>query len=93
MICRNCGTQIADKAIVCYRCGTSTTDSVRKPAEVRPSRGRLLPFVALVLLALAALFLGQAGQTVVPAPYRIPAEVLIGAAILVAVLRIIRRRP
>ena len=30
MNCRNCGTEIADKAIVCYRCGTATTDPVRQ---------------------------------------------------------------
>lgn len=92
MICRNCGTEIADKAIVCYRCGTSTTDPVRKPAEIRPARGRLLPLVALILLTLAALFLGQAGQTTVPAAYRLPAEVVLGTAIVVALLRMLRRR-
>ena len=29
MVCRNCGTEIADKAIVCYRCGTGTADPVQ----------------------------------------------------------------
>jgi hypothetical protein len=92
MICRNCGTEIADKAIVCYRCGTSTSEPVRKPAEIRPTRGRLLPLIALILLALAALFLGQAGQTVIPANYRPPAEVALGVVMVVVVLRLIRRR-
>jgi len=58
MICRNCGIEIADKAIVCYRCGTSTTDPVRKPVEIRRRRGALVPIVILVLLALLALLLG-----------------------------------
>ena len=92
MICRNCGTEIADKAIVCYRCGTATADPVRKPAETRPRRGWLAPLIALVLLTLAALFLGQAGQTTIPQPYRLPAEVALGAVIVVVVLRMIRRR-
>ncbi len=92
MRCRNCGTEIADKAIVCYRCGESTTDPVRKPAAITRGGSRLLPLVALVLLALAALFLGQAGQTAVPAGYRLPAEVALGAAIVVAVIRVVRRR-
>lgn len=92
MICRTCGTEIADKAIVCYRCGTPTTDSVRKPAEIRARRGWLLPLVALILLTLAALFLGQAGQTAIPPAYRTPAEVAVGAALVVSVLRIMRRR-
>lgn len=91
MICRNCGTEIADKAIVCYRCGTATTEPARKPAEIRPRRGWLLPLVGLVLLALAALFLGQAGQTTIPQSYRMPAEVALGAVIVVVVLRMIRR--
>jgi hypothetical protein len=92
MRCRNCGTEIADKAIVCYRCGTATTDPVRKPAEIRPRGGRLLSFVALVLLALAGLFLGEAGQTTLPPGYRMPAEAAIGVAILIVVVRLLRRR-
>jgi len=58
VICRNCGIEIADKAIVCYRCGTGTADPVRKPVEIRRRRGGVVPIVVLVLLALAALFLG-----------------------------------
>jgi hypothetical protein len=56
MICRNCGTEIADKAIVCFRCGAGTTDPVRKPAAIRPGRRRLgrLPLVLIVLLILLA---------------------------------------
>jgi hypothetical protein len=57
MICRNCGTDIADKAIVCFRCGAGTTDPVRKPANVRRGRrrGRWLQLVVTVVLILLAL--------------------------------------
>ena len=58
MTCKNCGIEIADKAIVCYRCGTATADAVRKPADIRPRRGRAVSIVVLVLLALLALFFG-----------------------------------
>jgi protein-S-isoprenylcysteine O-methyltransferase Ste14 len=92
MICRNCGTEIADKAIVCYRCGAGTTEPIRRPAAVRPRRGRLLPLVALVLLVLLGLFLGQAGRTVVPEGYRLGATVLIVLGIVLLVVRILRRR-
>jgi hypothetical protein len=94
MICRKCGTEIADKAIVCYRCGTGTADPVRRPAAVRPRRGRVLPLVALVLLALLGLFLGQAGQTVLPPGkgYDLGAGVAIAVAIVLLVIRIVRRR-
>jgi hypothetical protein len=94
MICRNCGTEIADKAIVCYRCGTGTTDPVRRPAAVRPRRSRVLPLVALVLLVLLGLFLGQAGQTALPPGrgYGLGAGLAIGVAIILLVVRISRRR-
>ena len=42
MQCRSCGTEIADKAIVCFRCGAGTTDPVRKPAAVKSPRSPLL---------------------------------------------------
>lgn len=63
MLCRSCGTEIADKAIVCYRCGAATTDPVRKPVQVRRRRRGLTPLVLLLLLillaVLAALYLGM----------------------------------
>lgn len=39
MICRQCGTAIADKALICYRCGTPTApprDSTLPPRRRRP---------------------------------------------------------
>jgi hypothetical protein len=92
MICRQCGTEIADKAIVCFRCGAGTTDPVRRPAAVRQRRGRVLPLVAMVLLVLLALFLGQAGGTVVPDNYRLGAAFGIVIAIVVLAVRTFRRR-
>ena len=61
MQCRNCGTEIADKAIICYRCGVGTTDPIRKPVPIQ--RGRRMPLLAGVVplvLALAALIGGEA---------------------------------
>jgi hypothetical protein len=92
MICRNCGTEIADKAIVCYRCGTATTDPVRKPAPIRGRRRGLLPLVALILLIALALYLGQAGQRVVPEGYGFVAGIAIGVAILLLLVGIARGR-
>jgi uncharacterized membrane protein YvbJ len=61
MTCAHCGTQIADKALICYRCGRSTTEPRIKPPDEgslfdRPRRSRLpwLIIVLLVLLVLAA---------------------------------------
>jgi uncharacterized membrane protein YvbJ len=59
MRCRHCGTEIADKALICYRCGTATTEPRVKPASEgslfeRPRRSRL-PIVAIVILIILAL--------------------------------------
>jgi Flp pilus assembly protein TadB len=66
MICKSCGTEIADKALICYRCGTATFEARRKP-PAPPARGRqLMLVVALILLTLGALFLGQVQTGTVP---------------------------
>ena len=94
MICRQCGTEIADKAIVCFRCGTATTDPIRRPAEIRRRRSPLLSTAALVLLVLAALFLGEAGR-IAPqygASWELPLAVgLLVIAVVIVILRIVRR--
>ncbi len=67
MICKTCGTDIADKALICYRCGNATFEARRKPAPP-PTPGRqLILVVAVVLLVLGALFLGQVQTDAVPA--------------------------
>jgi hypothetical protein len=95
MICRNCGTEIADKAIICFKCGAGTSDPVRRPATVRPRRGYLFELVALVVLVLLGLFLGQAGRVVqvpVGPAASLAIEVGVAFAIVVLVVRIVRRR-
>jgi hypothetical protein len=59
MICRYCQTQIADKALICYRCGHATTEPrIKPPAEgpifERPRRSRL-PLVIVVIVIVLAL--------------------------------------
>jgi hypothetical protein len=60
MTCKHCGTEIADKALICYRCGQATAaPRVNPPTEgsifVKRRRSKLpwllalLLFVALVL--------------------------------------------
>jgi uncharacterized membrane protein YvbJ len=50
MQCRNCGTEIADKALICYRCGTATTEAKYKPAPRRARRSRVAPIVLTVII-------------------------------------------
>jgi hypothetical protein len=66
MVCRQCGTQIADKAIVCFRCGAPTAEpSARPPAGRRPlARGPAA--LALLVLIVAALIMGQVPTAAVP---------------------------
>jgi uncharacterized membrane protein YvbJ len=59
MLCKYCGTEIADKALICYRCGNATTEPRIKPPDDgplfnRPRRSRL-PMVAIVVLIVLAL--------------------------------------
>ena len=93
MQCRNCGTEIADKAIVCYRCGTATTDPVRKAVPVKPQRSPLISFVVAAVLLLAALYMGYAAPASThPDRWQVAAGVLAGAALVVMILRLMRRR-
>ena len=60
MRCKHCGTEIADKALICYRCGEATTEPrVKPPADGplfdRPRRSRLPLVVAIIILILAIL--------------------------------------
>lgn len=91
MKCRNCGTEIADKAIICFRCGAGTTDPVRQPAAGRPRRRFQSSFdlvVALLLLVFFALYLGYAGHVNIP---RTVAWPIAGIALLLLVWRRLRR--
>ena len=93
MLCKHCGTEIADKAIVCYRCGAGTTDPVRQPAPLKRRGNPLLSFVTVVLLLLLALYLGQASRAAAdPGRLQTIAGVLVGVALLVLILRVVRRR-
>lgn len=59
MRCRICGTEIADKALICFKCGTATTEGKHAPVVTRRgtrSRRLVLFLVLLALLAVAAWF-------------------------------------
>jgi hypothetical protein len=93
MQCRSCGTEIADKAIVCFRCGAATTDPVRKAVPVKPRRSPLVPALAIIVLVLLALYMGQASRTAAnPELPQLAAGLALGAALVVLILRVMRRR-
>jgi hypothetical protein len=55
MKCRNCGAEIADKALICYRCGTATTEAKYQATPLRPRRRG--PQIVAIVLVVALLVL------------------------------------
>lgn len=80
MICRHCGTEIADRALVCYRCGSATAEPTVRTG--RPARrwSRIPVVAALLVLALAALFMAQAVSGQAP---RLVSWTVVGLAAIV----------
>jgi hypothetical protein len=93
MLCRQCGTEIADKALICYRCGTATSEPKFKPPSGTPRRSGsaslLASVLALALLVLFALYLGRIATGGIP---RLVSWVAAGIALVVVVLRVYARR-
>ena len=92
MQCRNCGAEIADKALICYKCGTATTEAKYQPAQLPSgsSRSGLIPTViALALLVAAALYIERVSTS---GSQQWVTYVAVAAAILVIGIRAYARR-
>jgi hypothetical protein len=89
--CRYCGTEIADKAIICFKCGRATAEAAPvRPAVSRPaSRPAWVALAALLVLGLAALYMARAAAGQVPAWVSYTVAAL---ATVVLIWRIARRR-
>jgi hypothetical protein len=89
MTCRKCGTEIAAKALICYRCGTATTEPLFKPAAPRRTSAPLIAsLLAIILLVSVATYLGRtAGETP-----RLLSWVAVAAAVVIIALRAYARR-
>ena len=91
MICRQCGTEIADKALVCYRCGTATAEAKFKPV-VPPRAARrtvlIVVLIAIVLIALTTAYVefSRGAQT------GAVSGIAVAAALLIVVVRAVARR-
>lgn len=57
MKCRSCGADIAANALICYRCGTATSEPRITPPAARPTRSparlAVLIVAGLALVAVA----------------------------------------
>ena len=92
MLCRHCGTDIADKALICYRCGAATTDPIYKPPSAAgrgSSLSTIATLVALVLLVGIALYMGRAASGETP---RYVSWAAVAAALVVVIVRAVARR-
>ena len=91
MTCRKCGTDIAEKALVCYKCGTATTEPVHTPPAARaPSKATLVTsLVALALMVAVAFFMTRASPDGTP---RSVTWVVAGVAVVIIILRAYARR-
>jgi uncharacterized OB-fold protein len=77
MTCRQCGTEIAEKALICFRCGTATTEARVPPPRAGGRPKSLGPVVlAVIVLAVSALVMGQVVTD------QVPREVGYGLAVL-----------
>ena len=90
MLCRNCGTEIAEKALICYRCGVAVAEPVVKPPAARQSQqSPILAALALLVLALAALFMGRTVNGEVP---RLLSWLVLVLAVVVVAWRVVAMR-
>jgi hypothetical protein len=66
--CKHCGTEIADNALICFRCGQSTATPSSSPGRARPTGGRIswVSTMAALVLVVAALFMGRSTYVGVP---------------------------
>jgi lipopolysaccharide export LptBFGC system permease protein LptF len=66
--CTHCGTEISDKAIICFRCGQATAEPAAGGPPARPATARPLwvALVGLAALVLAGLFMARAAAGQVP---------------------------
>lgn len=95
MICRNCGIEIADKALICYRCGTATTEAKYQPPTARKSFAvGTSSIVAIVLVIAAAVAVDRLIAPSTDGSARLAPWLLVVVAVVIVALRaFVRRSP
>jgi hypothetical protein len=93
MQCRKCGAEIADKALICYRCGTATTEAKYQPAALPRGSSRsglIATVIALTLIVVLFVVVGRVATGDTSDYVRYAAVVL--AVVIVALRAYARRR-
>ena len=93
MQCRSCGAAIADKALICYKCGTATTEAKYQPAllPAASSRSGLIPTViAVALLVAVAVYVDRASAS--GSPQWVSYAAVAAAVIIIGIRAYARRR-
>ena len=54
MKCRECGTEIAAKALICFRCGASVEEAVTKPYIAKKTKRPLVVYAVFAILVIIA---------------------------------------
>ena len=55
MKCRECGTEIAEKALICFRCGASVEEPVTSRTSRTKKRRPLIVYVIFAILVVIAI--------------------------------------
>ena len=91
MICKHCRAEVADTALICFRCGEATEEAVHQPPAEQRVNGRraVAPLLlGLLFLAVALYFVWRRvfGEPVAPMVW-----VMLAAAGVLLAVRLARR--
>ena len=92
MQCRICGTEIADKALICYKCGTATTEAKYQPAPLPRSSSRAGLVATVIALALILVLFVVMGRVATGESSQFIRYGAVVVAVLIVALRAFARR-
>ena len=92
MQCRNCGAEIADKALICYRCGTATSEAKYQPAALPRATSRSSLVATILALALIVVLFVVMGRVATGEASNYVRYAAVAIAIVIVALRAYARR-
>jgi uncharacterized membrane protein YvbJ len=90
--CRNCGAQIADKALICYKCGTATTEAKYQPAALPRTSSRSGLVATVIALALIVVLFVVMGRVATGETSQYVRYAAVAVAVAIVALRAYARR-